>query len=229
MSGMPPSDQRHDIWTQEQKAASPSTAPVFVVRKIGGITPLAANAPLSGRVCAPDALMAPLFDQPKPLPAETGEIGGDSVPPLGTFAVLDAARIPDLPELLETSGLPHLCLFTGEIFDEMNGVAPWLVALDETSSFTAKLFTASDASWHLWGLDGGIFLRARGRLEDVHKHLRRYTRIRGEQGAGFISDFGSLRPLKLCSARMPLLSSGGAIVSAPGCGAGGRRGHDHRS
>ncbi|MEP4929489.1 MAG: hypothetical protein ABJT31_17080, partial [Hyphomicrobiales bacterium] len=54
----------------------------------------------------PDALYEPLFGQPDDTP-------------LHTYAILDAAKFPNLPELLEVSGLVHRCLFKGDAFDEL--------------------------------------------------------------------------------------------------------------
>jgi hypothetical protein len=60
---------------------------------------------------------------------------------LATYAILDAARIPNLPEILAQGTARHECLFKGAAYDDWGHVAPWLVALDESdvSAFSAPL------------------------------------------------------------------------------------------
>ena len=44
-----------------------------------------------------------------------------------TYAILDAAKAPGLPELLAASELEHRCLFKGDTYEELKDVAPWIV------------------------------------------------------------------------------------------------------
>ena len=98
-----------------------------------------------------------------------------------TYALLDAALIPDLPEILETSRLEHVCLFRGER-DEIGQAAPWLVRLIKDHKFTRNLFRLSNRTWDLWGRDAGILLRSDAALEDLCAHFRRFTRVRDQAG-----------------------------------------------
>lgn len=108
---------------------------------------------------------------------------GGATSGLNTFAILDAARFPGLPEALEASGLEHSCLFQGEAFDELNEVAPRAVKLDETSDFVRALFTRDEAHWAVWDDEPGIFFRAPHPLQVLWRHLRKFTRVPTENGA----------------------------------------------
>lgn len=123
---------------------------------------------------APDALLDYLF-------APDGPDGG----PVNTYAVLDAAKVDGLVELLADSGLAHKCLFKGDAFDELKEVAPWLVKLEVGNSFTRHLFTRSDAPWHLWDAQPGIFVRSTGSMEDMWTHFRKFTKVQDASGAWF--------------------------------------------
>lgn len=107
---------------------------------------------------------------------------GQADPALQTFALLDAARIPGLVEILAASDLGHRCLFVGDALDELGDVAPWLVELKPDHKFTQNLFTADDAPWAYWDAEPGIFLRAPGPLDAVRRHLRKSTRVPTESG-----------------------------------------------
>lgn len=89
-----------------------------------------ADAPFRGAFLNFDPItgIQPVSDRP-------GSVAADAVPdalapvlfpsgPAQTYALLDAARIPGLPETLETSRLDHICLFRGDSFDQLKQVAP---------------------------------------------------------------------------------------------------------
>lgn len=75
------------------------------------------------------------------------------------------------------------CLFqTGA--DGGEGVAgPWLVQLGPDAPFCARLFTLSKAHWHLWARGRPILIRTALSLADLRQHLRRFIRMRLENGA----------------------------------------------
>ena len=95
----------------------------------------------------------------------------------GCFALLDAAIVPNLADLLATSGLAYECLFRGPEDDDLRDVAPYLVALDPAASFTRHVFTQSNAAWDLWGRGAGVLLRSRKSLAKTCDHLRRFTKV----------------------------------------------------
>lgn len=135
----------------------------------------------------PDALQDVLFGQSEPTDSEIEMAGGNvaSIPMMRTYAILDAAKVPNLPNLLENSGLEHSCLFKDDAYDEMKDVAPWLVRLEEDTSFTRNLFTQSDAPWHLWGAEPGVYVRSRHDLDSLWRHFRKFTRIQDDNGKWF--------------------------------------------
>lgn len=106
-----------------------------------------------------------------------------------TYAILDAARMPGLPELLETSGLDHRCLFKGAAEGDLRDVAPWLVRLEEHHPFTRHLFTPGDAPWAMWDREPGIFLRSGAGLDDLRRHFRRFTKMRDAAGKWYYVRF----------------------------------------
>ncbi|MDO5643801.1 MAG: DUF4123 domain-containing protein, partial [Paracoccus sp. (in: a-proteobacteria)] len=178
----------NDPWTlragMSGEAHSEPAAPALRIEIIEGVAPLDAQLGVFPKRTVPDALYDALFGQPDPSPAEVEAAGGNAsaVPFMQTFAILDAAKIMDLPELLEDSGLAHRCLFKGDAFDELKDVAPWIVRLEKGNNFTRNLFTRSDACWHLWDSQPGIYVRSRATLDDIWRHFRKFTRIRDTSG-----------------------------------------------
>ena len=111
---------------------------------------------------------------------------------LSTFAILDAAKIPNLPELLDQSELEHRCLFKGALEEDYRDAAPWVVNLDPSKPFVRFLFTQDDATqapWFLWGMDAGIFARSPEPLEQVWRHFRKFTHVRDETGKWYYFRF----------------------------------------
>ncbi len=149
-----------------------------------GIVPLDEQVGVEVPETVPNALSAPLFGQPEPTETESAAAGGDraSVPSLQTYAILDAAKIEGLPEMLEASGLEHRCLFKGSAFDELQDVAPWLVRLEKDSAFTRNLFTRGDAPWHLWDREPGLYVRSRAAMNELWAHFRKFTKVQDEHG-----------------------------------------------
>lgn len=154
-------DRFDEIWGSARPPrpeSAPETATFLDIRRIDGIEP-----PEGPGQDLPDALAGPLF--------------GTAGALIHSYALLDAARAPGLPELLETSRLEHLCLFRGAR-DQVGQAAPWLVRLEPDHKLTRNLLRASDRPWHLWGKDCGIFLRSDASLSQLVSHFRRFTRVR---------------------------------------------------
>ena len=159
--------------------------------ELRGIEPLTAQFGIEAPKVVPTALYEVLFGQLEPTQSELGPNGNSQAeaPPLQTYAVLDAAKIPGLPELLAASGLKNSCLFQGDTFDELKDVAPWLVHLKEENSLTRNLFTRSGAQWHLWDKEANVVLRSFASLNVLRSHLRRFTRVQTAQGASLYMRF----------------------------------------
>ncbi|ARC89454.1 DUF4123 domain-containing protein [Rhodovulum sp. MB263] len=102
---------------------------------------------------------------------------GDSV-----LALIDAARMPMLPEVLEASGLDHRCLFKGDARDEWGDAAPWLVRLEQESDLTRKLFTGGKSAGQYWNNAAAIFIRSSRSLDMIWSHLRKFTKFQDAGG-----------------------------------------------
>ena len=137
----------------------------------------------------PDALHDALFGQPEPSEVERAAFGED-MPPLATYAVLDAAKMPYLlTSLLESSGLRYQSLFQGQAQEELGEHAPYLVELKDSHDFTRRLFTGPDGINGLWEKELGIFIRSRASFDALRKHLRKFTRVQDEEGKWFLWRF----------------------------------------
>lgn len=158
-----------DYWVQSPEADNAPAEPSLRTSTIESVEPLDTQLGVVELKTVPDALREPLFGQLSDVP-------------LHTYAILDAAKVPNLPELLEASGLVHKCLFKGGAYDELKNVAPWIVQLEEDNAFIRNLFTRSDAPWHLWDAEPGIYLRSHGTLDEMWKHFRKFTKIQDEKG-----------------------------------------------
>ncbi|MEP3348060.1 MAG: DUF4123 domain-containing protein [Litoreibacter sp.] len=166
------------------------------IETIEGVKPLDAQFGIADPKTVPDVLYRPLFGQPESTDADLEQIGGDpkKVLSLHTYAILDAAKITGLPELLAASRLEHRCLFKGDAYDELKDVAPWIVRLKDGDGFTRYLFTHSNAEWHLWDKEPGIYRRSRGTLDDMWGHFRKFTKVKDEDGKWYYFRFWECRP-----------------------------------
>lgn len=158
---------------------------------IENVEPLDTQQGVFPKKTAPDALFNALFGPQDPEKTNIEAAGGDpaAIKPLNTYAILDAAKVVNLPELLEDSALEHRCLFKGEAYDELKDAAPWLVRLEDGNGFTGNLFTRSEAYWHLWDDEAGIYVRSRRSLDELWRHLRKFTRVQDEAGKWYYFRF----------------------------------------
>lgn len=102
---------------------------------------------------------------------------------LHCYAVLDAALTPNLPEMLEISGLSFRCLYTGVALEESGSSAPWLVELQLDSKFVKRIFTVSDAPWHLWNRNCSFLVSSPFGFDFIWSHLRKLTRVQDQDGS----------------------------------------------
>lgn len=169
-------DDTYDYWTQwPSSAKTPSDSSVQVI-PIDGVVPLDDRFGVVEAPSVPVALYDALFGPSEPANA-------DDEPPPYTYAVLDAAKIQNLPELLESSGLKYRCLFTGEAYETSKEAAPWAVQMEDGNSFLRSLFTQSDAFWHYWDAAPGIYLRSKATLDDIWGHFRRFVKLQQADGS----------------------------------------------
>lgn len=191
-----PSD---DYWTTEQHRDTPAQSTTARIQTLTDLAPLDAQFAIAAPKTVPDALAPALFGQPTPSPEQHAPTN------LHCYAVLDAARIPALPELLEASELEHRCLFKGEAYADYKDVAPWLVRLEPQSKFTRNLFTRTEADLHVWDAEPGIFIRSHAPLKDLWRHLRKFTKLQDEAGKWFYFRFWEPR---VCIAFTQALATG---------------------
>lgn len=97
---------------------------------------------------------------------------------LTTYAILDGAQVPELPQRLFTSGLDYVCLYRGEIPDDLAQVAPYLVALKRDDRFTAWILEQG------WGFNWGIYARADSQIDmkEIRKHFRTLLKVEYPDG-----------------------------------------------
>ena len=110
-----------------------------------------------------------------PVPSLLQELFVDG---LVTYAILDGAQVPDLPQRLHASGLEHICLYRGKIPDDLAQVAPYLVVLKRDDEFTRYILELG------WGKAWGIYARAdteRG-LQEIRKHFRTFLMVERPNG-----------------------------------------------
>jgi Domain of unknown function (DUF4123) len=189
-----------DHWTgKSRKAAALSggaagkdqAVAALLVETIPDVQPLIDQRGIHDKVNVPEALMQVLFGQPEPTRAEVVAAGGDAlaVATMGTYAILDAAKVRGLGDIVAGYGLEHRCLYQGEAYDNLRDAAPWIVRLTPDSTFTRNLFTQGEARWHLWDAGAGIFVRSRGSLDALAKHFRKFTLPRTESGGSLFFRF----------------------------------------
>lgn len=156
------------------------------------IGPVAAHKPQIGvdNPLGPKELIQHLFSTSPPSHDEQLAWDGKPSPSCKTYAILDAAILPQLPEILETSGLQYKCLFSGKALEELGDSAPWLVQLDPAHALTRKLMTAQ-ADGGFWDLYLGFYIVSRQPLEAVWRHLRKFTRIKDDADQWFFNRFWS--------------------------------------
>jgi hypothetical protein len=82
------------------------------------------------------------------------------------FALLDAARSPEIPELLRDLGPGHQSLFTPERTEQVKPVAPYLAPLPPGSKLPSMLADLG------WGKSWGVFLTSRQPFPEVRRHLQ---------------------------------------------------------
>ncbi|WP_081381213.1 DUF4123 domain-containing protein [Rhodovulum sulfidophilum] len=149
-------------------------------KTLNDIAPLDAQLGTWPKKVVPDALFDALFGQNDSQIAADNDASQQS--PQSTYAILDASKVTNLAEMLETSQLEHRCLFTGKSYENLKEVAPWLVRLEGDNFFTRNLFTRSNSARHLWDNEPGIYLRAGASFDHVWRHVRKFTRIHDSHG-----------------------------------------------
>lgn len=157
---------KFDPWHLPLPPASSADRAFMTVRRFGPVEPLKRQIGVWPKRNVPDKLDEPLFGE------------GDEA----AYALLDAACLVGLPQILEASGLPHCCLFKGAAREALAEVAPWLVALTPDSALAREMFTTGKSIWATGTRHPAIFLRTTASLDSLSRHLRRFVRLKDEAG-----------------------------------------------
>ena len=114
-------------------------------------------------------------------------------PPL--FALIDAARTPDLPRRLSLYGAEHRSLFLGPGAEALSDVAPFLVRLEPESDLAR--WVADEGAGDHWG----IFFTSEADLDTLTTHLAGFLVVTDEEGSELYFRFFDPRVL------LPFLAS----------------------
>lgn len=181
-------DRNSDPWQDPLAGIDPGNRQI-AIRMVTFDTPLDAQIGVEPKRCVPAGLEPLIFGQP-PASAREREIAGPGpLPPMLSYALLDAAKVPNLADLLAGSGLEHRCLFKGEPAETLRDVAPWLVRLEPEARFTRNLFTAGKMPGALWDRRPGVLIRSRAEFQPLWAFLRKFTRLQDEAGKWFYFRF----------------------------------------
>ncbi|MGE0822566.1 MAG: DUF4123 domain-containing protein [Candidatus Binatia bacterium] len=107
------------------------------------------------------------------------------------FAVLDGASIPDLRMNLYKLQPEHVCLYRGELEDDMAEVAPYLVRLEEDGEFTNWMLTQG------WGEHWGIVAQTPSDLQALRQHFRRFLTVYGPENKPLLFRYYDPRVLRV--------------------------------
>jgi hypothetical protein len=113
--------------------------------------------------------------------------GGDR----DVWMILDPARERRIYFDLVNSHLEYTCLYSGNIADELEAVAPHLVQLDFADKYTRELVTNS------WGRSWGVFLRCSARMERLRRHLRTFLMVNDWSGRRLLFRYYDPRVLRV--------------------------------
>jgi Domain of unknown function (DUF4123) len=90
------------------------------------------------------------------------------------YALLDAARQPEIPMRLKSGAIHHDCLYQGPTADALWFVAPYIARCERTSAFVTWLLEEG------WGQNWGVFIAAAVDLASLRQHLRKFLLVKME-------------------------------------------------
>lgn len=107
------------------------------------------------------------------------------------YAVLDAARSPEIFELLRKTGETRQSLYEGKPAQDFAAVAPYLARLTPSDTLLQSLVYGG------WGQAWGIFLCTQAPFEDLRRHLRRFLKVATEDNRTLYFRFYDPRVLRV--------------------------------
>jgi hypothetical protein len=108
-----------------------------------------------------------------------------------TFAVLDGASVPGLLDKLDQWKPEFVCLYRGELKDDLAAVAPYLVRLEPESEMTEWILSKG------WGNHWGIFAIAEADLQAMRQHFRKLLTVYDEKGKPLLFRYYDPRVLRV--------------------------------
>jgi pSer/pThr/pTyr-binding forkhead associated (FHA) protein len=109
---------------------------------------------------------------------------------LPLFALLDAARAPEVLGALRVHSELHYSLYDGAEGEKLDDVAPYLVQLHPRSPLTELLIREH------WGQSFGVFLWALTDFKTLRRHLRRFLIVQDAKGKDMYFRFYDPRVLR---------------------------------
>ncbi|RAU17535.1 hypothetical protein DN062_12655 [Nitrincola tibetensis] len=150
---------------------------------LSDISPLGLQEGVLDKLSVPESLRPYLFAEMESSFVDITRYRKDEqIPPMRTYAILDAARVPLLLDRLESSDLDYQCLFKGEAEQSLKSAAPYLVELHEDNRFTRQLFSVTGMASDLWDKYPGVYVRSRALIDELANHFRRFTKVKNEEG-----------------------------------------------
>lgn len=162
----------------------------FVVHLVRTGSPPASVGP---RSTAPPGEAAPSPAEIPALPATPADhllrfLRGQDRP---LFALLDAARDPQVLALMRGSGEEHQSLYEGEKGELLAEFAPYLVALPARSPLLETLVREG------WGRSWGVYLVGDAPLIEIRRHLRHFLMVKLADGRDVYFRFYDPRVLRV--------------------------------
>lgn len=146
------------------------------------------------------------FPAVKPVPAPVGtayqdELPGDLVgllfanPGSDCFALIDGARVRFASDLIDRCQAPFTPLFKAKAHERLGEAAPLLAAVDATGPLLRYLCSEGDGPWHGWNRCAVLFIHSGSCIENLARHLRRFTWVVDKDGRGLMFRFFDPRVL----------------------------------
>jgi len=110
--------------------------------------------------------------------------------PMRLYAILDAARDPEVLQSLLVHGEPYYSLYDGLEGEKLADVAPYLVELSPASTLVAELVRVH------WGKSWGVFLYCQADFKTMRRHLRRFLMVENDRGKNVYFRFYDPRVLR---------------------------------
>jgi hypothetical protein len=145
---------------------------------------------------------SPIADAPAAEPSAAAKLLAEHLffdPDLRPYAVLDGAAANGLLALLRKHNPPHVCLYRGELPEDVAEVAPYLVELQPGEPVTQAILSQG------WGNHWGIFAQTPVDLREMRKHCRTFLMVNDPDGKPLYFRYYDPRVLRsflpLCNTR----------------------------